>query len=137
MKKYRLTDGSYVTAKEVANKIGCSDALARSRLSRYIDPKNVFMPKNTKSNKASEPKKKKLKYYLLNNGESVTAIDVADKANISITQARKRLNKHKDPDIVFLKQEAKTEDNSLKMRNIKTRMFYDPQGHWKLLNANT
>jgi len=91
-KIYKLTDGSEVTANEVAHKVRCPTSNAYGRLSRSKDPKEVF--KEWKQ-------RKKQKLYELDNGRIVIAKEVAKAVGCSIPYARVRLAQSRDPKRVF------------------------------------
>lgn len=68
------------------------------------------------------------KQYVLDDGTTTTAQEVADKVGINISNARTRLSIHSDPVKIWrTKQDkTKTDPNSYKMRRIKSRGMFDP-----------
>lgn len=142
--KFILDDGRYVTPGEVAKEIRSSVSGARARLKKSSDPKYVFR-KGRKSPYSKS--KRRLKTFELSDGSVMTADDVSNKYNIELRVARSRLSSG-IRDIDKLKKPVRPHKKSNKYLNKKfeykkdykpskemeKRMFYDPLGHWKLIN---
>jgi len=124
---HTLSDSSKVTAVDVANRVGCDLSTARCRLNRSKDVKIVYRPLQIKGT---------CKIYTLDDGSKWTLVQVADKTGLSKNAAGVRLNKTRNASYV-LKPKAvkdKTKDNTRVSEAIKQSMYFDPLGHWKLLN---
>ncbi|MCS5590512.1 MAG: hypothetical protein NZ824_11155 [Candidatus Thioglobus sp.] len=127
---YTLDDGSTWTVKEAAAKLECTNSTAYARLTSSTDPKRVFRPINRDKDTYG------MKVYTLDDGTQWTARQVAKHAGIAKSTASTRLSVYTDPAKVLCPCKSKQVD----MRNAKiceTRMFFDPLGHWALINKNT
>ena len=56
-----------------------------------------------------------------------------EKTSLSQQAARARLVKYTDPEKIFYTKKACEKEVKIK-EEIRGRMFFDPLGHWKLLN---
>ena len=127
---YKLDDGSEWTVREAAIKLVCTNSTAYARLTSSTDPDRVFRTIN--KNKDTHG----MKIYTLDDGSQWTARQVAAYAGIAKSTASTRLSVYTDPEHVLCPTKTKQVD----IRNAKvcqTRMYFDPLGHWALLNKNT
>jgi hypothetical protein len=113
---------------ELVEKTGVTIGTARARLSRSKDPEYIF--------------KKNLKVrdeviYTLDDGSEWRVYDVMNVTSMSEAACKARLAKHTDPEIVLKHRKAGNGaeicDDKV-MEKIGGRMFFDPLGHWALLN---
>ena len=58
---YELTDGSIVTTKMVADKVGISESAARNRLIRHRNPVKIYEKRPVKARKPKVKKEEKTK----------------------------------------------------------------------------
>lgn len=129
-RKYTLDDGSEWTVKTAADKLKCSESTAYARLRGSTDPDRVFRPLNTDKDTYG------YKVYTLDDGTKWTARMVAKHTGVAKSTASTRLSMYTDPEKVLCPPKCQVVD----VRNAKvceTRMFFDPLGHWALINKNT
>jgi hypothetical protein len=74
--------------------------------------------------------------YVLDDGSEWTSLMVAEFTGCKPSTASTRLTCYTDPEKVLKVQQKKAVDSRVKNR-IENRMYYDPLGHWALLNAST
>lgn len=97
-KVYLLSDGTSVTAQDVAKRTGISLPTARVRLCKYTDPVHIFKQKGDVISKEYRYKK-----YILDDGTELTVKELADKTGMTRQQAGYRLCKYTDPKQVYKK----------------------------------
>lgn len=128
---HELTDGTFVTAQDVANTLNCAITTARCRLSRSKDPAIIYKPVM----KASALAKGKFKSYTLDDGSVWTVPEIAQHTGLTKNAIAVRLHKSNKAAVVL---KTRTQSKDLKVarvpKEIKSRMFYDPDGFWKLFN---
>lgn len=129
-KQYTLDDRSKWTVKEAAIELKCNQSTAYARLRSSSDPKHVFRPLNITKDKHGH------KIYTLDDGSKWTAIEVAKHTGVAKSTASTRLSTHSDPNKV-LAAIGERIMNKDAVEQYKTRMYYDPLGHWALINKNT
>lgn len=125
---YTLIDGTEVTALGLVEKTGVTIGTARARLNRSKDPEYVF--------------KKSLKVrdeviYTLDDGSEWRVYDVMNVTSMSEATCKARLVKHTDPEIVLKHRNVVDDAESCEGKitdKMRERMFFDPLGHWALLN---
>lgn len=139
-KLFKLDDGRWVTPSDVAKVIGMSNSGARNRLKQSTDPEYVFRKHNTY---ITFPNTKK---YRCSDGKSRTLMDASLEFGVPASVLKSRIKRKykagvKVIDIELLKAPLRekpkmnTKDEgrpSEKM--IKDRMYFDPDGHWALIN---
>ena len=127
---FTLDDGTKTTSTELAKKLGCTQGTAYGRLMSSSDPAKVFRPVNATNRGA---------VYVLDDGSEWTTAKLAKHLDVKKTTAGARLANSRDPARVLAP--VKRNDVDLHKHRIssamKQRMFFDPLGHWKLLNKNS
>ena len=125
---FTLDDGTELTSSDLAEKVGCTQGTAYGRLVSSSDPAKVFRPINA-TNKGS--------VYVLDDGSEWTTAKLAKHLDVKKTTAGARLANSRDPARVLapVKRNDIDERNHRKVSaDMKKRMFFDPLGHWKLIN---
>ena len=125
---FTLDDGTELTSSDLAEKVGCTQGTAYGRLVSSSDPAKVFRPVNA-TNKGA--------VYVLDDGSEWTTAKLAKHLDVMKATAAARLANSKDHKRVL----APVKRNEIDERNhrkvsaaMKERMYFDPLGHWKLLN---
>jgi len=131
LKEWTLDDGSVWTVQDLMDKLGCAHTTAYARLHRGgSSATHVLRP--CEKNKDAYG----YKVYTLDDGSQWTAASVAKHTGVAKSTASTRLSCYTDPKTVLAPPKYKTIDK--KVANIRNgRMYYDPLGHWALLNKNT
>lgn len=127
--KYKLSDGQSLTAKALAELAGIALPTARTRLQQSRDIEWLTRPLVKGNNKS--------KKYKLSDGSVWTVPELVIKTNCTKQTVAARLHKSLDAARVLRPVFAGTPmgQDSVKAReNIKTRMFFDPDGFWKIFN---
>jgi len=124
---HTLSDGSHVTAADVAAKVGCNISTARCRLTRSKDVDVVYRSMQVTGSH---------KTYHLEDGSKWTIPELIKETDLSKNALTVRLHKSRDPAVIL---KHKDDNGSIVQQvrvseAIKKRMFFDPLGHWKLLN---
>jgi Zn-dependent peptidase ImmA (M78 family) len=130
--EYTLSDGSAITAMQLAYKVGISTSAARYRLSKSTNVDELF-----KSKKHLSPKKGKYKIYRLDDGTTWTVKDLVSKLGVSPSCASNRLCSSNKAEYVL--QPKRVFNSPLKAevtKRVQNSMFFDPLGHWALLNKH-
>jgi len=124
---FTLDDGTKITSTELSNKVGCTQGTAYGRLMNSSDPAKVFRPVNTTNRGA---------VYVLDDGSEWTTAKLARHLNANKTTAGARLANSRDPARVLapVKRNEVDERNHRVSNAMKKRMYFDPLGHWKLIN---
>lgn len=131
-RKFKLTDGSVWTTPELAKKLGCSVSTAYSRLSKYKDPAKVLKPR------ALHKIHNGLRVYVLDDGTEWTARTLAEHLSIKQSTASTRLSMYTDPVKIFAPPPSTGVVTTKGGAAIRAgRMYYDPDGHWKLIMRAT
>lgn len=142
MKVYYLADGNITTVAEIQklawekHNYELPAPTIYTRLGRGDKTLEELIRPSLKSQIRKTPKK----VYTLNDGSKVTASDVADKVGISLTSARKRLQKNTDPKKLFKRGRPKKSEAKLIRKNmnkeikdrVMSRNAFCP--FWKLIN---
>jgi len=130
-KEWTLDDGSVWTVTSLMEKLGCAHTTAYARLHRSgSSAAHVLRP--CEKNKDAYG----YKVYTLDDGSQWTAASVAKHTGVAKSTASTRLSCYTDPETVLAPPKYKSIEK--KMSNLrKGRMYYDPLGHWALLNKNT
>lgn len=131
-KKWTLDDGTVVTLAHVMETTGYSRSVCYSRLMRHKDPAKIY---------AKIHPKRQLKDYHLDDGSVWTSKTLAKHLGCSISTASTRLSVM-SPDSKRVLQPFKNptwgEDDYLNSKQVKkminSRMYFDPLGHWNLIN---
>ncbi len=118
---FTLDDGTKITSTQLSNKVGCTQGTAYGRLMSSSDPAKVFRPVNATNRGA---------VYVLDDGSEWTTAKLAKHLDVKKTTAGARLANSRDPARVDLHKHRISSA-------MKQRMFFDPLGHWKLLNKNS
>lgn len=84
---FTLDDGTEITSRELSNKVGVTQATARRRLEKSLDPKVVFRPREKQY---ADPNHKT---YKLTNGRIMTARQLAEEAGLLVRNISRRLAK--------------------------------------------
>jgi hypothetical protein len=125
---FTLDDGTKITSTELSKKVGCTQGTAYGRLVSSSDPAKVFRPVNA-TNKGA--------VYVLDDGSEWTTAKLAKHLDVMKATAAARLANSKDHKRVLapVKRNEIDERNHKKVSaDMKKRMYFDPLGHWKLLN---
>jgi hypothetical protein len=130
-KEWKLDDGSIWTTKSLSELVGCSLSSAYHRLSKTKDPVYVLRP----IDKVKRVKGYKL--YKLDDGSEWTAKQVAEFTGCPRSTASTRLSYYTDPAKVLAPPIRKPLHDKNLNKQMKKRMFFDPEGHWKLINSFT
>lgn len=128
VKIWTLDDGSKYTTEEVMSKVGCVYSTAFARLVRSSNPEKIFKSKAfTRSGRT----------YTLDDGSQWTTLGLAKHLGIKRSLAGTRLSLWTDPERVMQDpKRVNVEDRAIKAIQSE-RMFFDPIGHWALINKNT
>lgn len=127
-KIFTLDDGTKVDVPQLSKELGCRESTAYQRLCNYTDPKKVYRPVS------HSPAGGRL--YTLDDGTQWSAAMVAKEVGIPQSTASTRLSMHSDPRKVLAPPKKKADESQIKSneRFIKNRMYFDPLGHWSLIN---
>lgn len=134
--EYKLSDGQSLTAKALAELAGIALPTARTRLQQSRDIEWLTRPL-VKGNNNSKGIFKK---YTLNDGSVWTVPELVKETNCTKQTVAARLHKSLDAARVLRPVISGTPmgQDSVKARaNIKNRMFFDPDGFWKIFNRST
>jgi hypothetical protein len=129
-KEWVLSDNSKWTAMQVANYVGIGHSSAYHRLSKSADRDIVLR-------KAENVKRlggKRL--YILDDGSEWTSTMVANHTGCLLSTASTRLGTYTDPAKVLAPPPYYVTKGRTVSAAIKERMYYDPLGHWALLNKH-
>ena len=124
---FTLDDGTKITSTELAKKLGCTQGTAYGRLMSSSDPVKLSRP-ITPTNRGA--------VYVLDDGSEWTTAQLAKHLDVMKTTAGARLANSRDPTRVL----APVKRNDVDQRQhrissaMKERMYFDPLGHWKLIN---
>ena len=129
-KEWTLDDGSVWTVISLMNKIGCAHTTAYARLVKSSLAKQVLRP--CEKNKDAYG----YKVYTLDDGSEWTASMVAKHSGVAKSTASTRLSCYTNPEKVLAPPKAQVVNKRM-FNATKTRMYYDPLGHWALINKNT
>jgi hypothetical protein len=77
------------------------------------------------------------KVYRLDDGSEWTAKQVATHTGCLHSTASTRLSCYTDPDKVLAPPVRNPLHDKRLNEQMKSRMFFDPEGHWKLINSFT
>ena len=125
--EFILDDGTVITTNQLSEQLGCSVSTAYSRLMASKDPKLVYRKVN-KTHKGG-------RFYTLDDGTKWNAASLSEALGIPMSTAATRLSCYSDPKKVLAPKHTKTRKVEKPVAQvIKTRMFYDPDGFWKLFN---
>ena len=129
IKVYTLDDGTEITAKELAKKLGIRLGLAANRLSRTTDPVKVFAKVGERQDHQ----------YELDDGSKYTVAEICKIAGIAANTARGRLAKSRDPEYVLAAKKGDWGTNQKRKvpALMKDRMAYDGRDQWSLIMKNT
>jgi CTP-dependent riboflavin kinase len=129
---HTLSDGTKVTAADVASKLECSITTARCRLTRSKDVKKVYARLTT----VGKQSQGRYKFYTLDDDSEWTVAQIANHTGLSKNAVAGRLHKSRKPEEVL--RPKSTNGAIIKEPRIseavKQSMYFDPLGHWKLLN---
>ena len=130
--QYTLSDGSSITAMQLADKVGISTSAARYRLSKSANVNKLFKNKNHLS-----PNKGKYKIHHLDDGTTWTVKELVSELGVSLSCASNRLCSSSKA--AYVLQPKRIFDSPLKAKitkRVQNSMFFDPLGHWALINKN-
>ena len=130
-REWTLDDGSVWTTEMVMLKVGCAQGTAYYRLNRSSDPRTVL--KAREAHKAGGG----MKVYVLDDKSEWTARQVAKYTGCKLSTASTRLSCYTDVDRVLAPPLNQTTKDKVVNNSVKNRMFFDPEGHWRLLMRNT
>jgi hypothetical protein len=124
---HELSDGTHVTAADIAEKVGCSISTARCRLTRSKEVEVVYRSMQVTGSH---------KTYRLDDGSKWTIPEMVAETGLSKNALTVRLHKSKDPNIVLKPKDSNGSviQGARISEAIKQSMYFDPLGHWKLLN---
>jgi len=123
-----LDDGSTWTSKEVAKLIDCSASNAYSRLMVSTDPAYVLRPMDKAKKKDGK------RVYVLDDGSEWTYEMVAVHTGCGSSTAATRLSLYTDIKRVLAPPLKRAQEEKRARIAMADRMYFDPLGHWKLLN---
>lgn len=130
-KRHQLTDGTTITAPELALKLNCAIPTAKCRLTRSKDPKVLFKPVI----KSADLKRGNFKKYTLDDGSVWTVPQIAEKTGLTNQAVASRLFITKEAAKVLLpKRRHPAVDTKRVSKEVKQRMYFDPDGFWKIFN---
>jgi hypothetical protein len=127
-KEWVLSDNSVWTAMQVANYVGINNSSAYHRLRKSTDRATVLR-------KAENVKRlggKRL--YILDDGSEWTSNMVANHTGCLLSTASTRLSTYTDPAKVLAPPLYYNTKDKTVTASVRERMYYDPLGHWALLN---
>jgi hypothetical protein len=130
-REWKLDDGSVWTTKSLSELVGCSVSSAYHRLMKTSNPEYVLRPVE------SVKRIKGYKVYRLDDGSEWTAKQVATHTGCLHSTASTRLSCYTDPDKVLAPPVRNPLHDKRLNEQMKSRMFFDPEGHWKLINSFT
>jgi len=124
---HTLSDGTKVTAADVASRLECDISTARCRLTRSKNVESVYKPIKPTSTQA---------IYTLDDGSKWTLSELADETGLTRNAMGTRLHKSRKPEDILKPKSTNgtVRDPSRISEAIKQSMYFDPLGHWKLLN---
>ena len=129
-KEWTLDDGSVWTVISLMKRINCAHSTAYSRLTKSTLAKHVL--RICEKNKDAYG----YKVYTLDDGSNWTASMVAKHTGVAKSTASTRLSCYTDPEKVLAPPKYQAVNKRMQNATL-TRMYYDPLGHWALLNKNT
>jgi len=128
--EFTLDDGTVITTNQLSEQLGCSVSTAYSRLMASKDPKLVYRKVN-KTHKGG-------RFYTLDDGTKWNAASLSEALSIPMSTAATRLSCYTDPKKVLAPRHTKTRKKEKSVPSIiKQRMYFDPDGFWKLINKAT
>ncbi len=131
IREYVLDDGSVWTVPKLMLYLNCAHGTAYHRLGKTDKASYVLRKKEV--NKSTSG----LRLYVLDDGSEWTSQMVARHTGCKPSTASTRLSCYTDPKKV-LKDPKVYERREIAVKEaIKERMYYDPLGHWALLNKAT
>jgi len=130
-RQFILDDGSEWTTEGLSSRIGISHSSAYYRLNKSTDPTQVLKPRD--KIKVTNG----LKLYKLDDGSEWTSADVSEYTGCKKSTASTRLIMYTDPKKVLAPPYTPSTKIKPITEAIKSRMLYDPDGHWKLINRST
>jgi hypothetical protein len=122
---FKLDDGRVLTTADVSKILNCSQSTAYARLTKSTDPARVLRTLH-KSPKGG-------RIYTLDDGSKWTARQVAKHTGVAKSTASTRLSMYTEPEKVLCSLKCQVVDVS-DAKICETRMFFDPLGHWALIN---
>jgi len=136
-KLWTLDDGRQLSCYDLMKEIGCVYSTAFARLSKSTDPKYIFRERQETQGG---------KVYTLDDGSKWTVNGLADHLDCLRTTAGVRLSSSNSAErvlkpVVTERRGSEYNVNEYNSKVIKARiakrMFFDPLGHWKLINKAT
>jgi len=128
--EFTLDDGTVITTNQLSEQLGCSVSTAYARLMASKDPKLVYRKVN-KTHKGG-------RFYTLDDGTKWNAASLSEALSIPMSTAATRLSCYTDPKKVLAPRHTKTRKKEKSVPSIiKQRMYFDPDGFWKLINKAT
>lgn len=128
-REFTLDNGEVYTTATLRAKLGVSHSTAYARLVASNRASSVLKP--------GYPFEKRdgLRLYLLDDGSKWTSRMVAEHTGCKISTASTRLSNYSDPAKVLSPPKTIDSDTAERiLERIQERMYFDPLGHWKLLN---
>jgi len=142
-RKYFLSDGTPITTEELMQRSGLSRSACQKRLVKGGTLDEMLLT----------PEGNRFKSYTLDDGSEWTTHTLMDRYKLAYSTAYVRLNKYTDPAKVCcpstfkpktiasvkdtLNKSTGISSNAVVGTIVKSRMYYDPLGHWKLINRCT
>jgi len=123
-----LDDGTTITSLELSKKLDCPKSTAYARLAKTTDPKKIYKKVNHCE--------KGGRTYTLDDGSQWNSRTLAEYIGIGISTASSRLSLHSDPKKVLAPAKVKKPKEKTVDKIIKERMYFDPLGHWGIINKN-
>jgi len=131
IREWTLDDGSVHTVRSVMSIVGCSQGTAYARLSKSTDNKHILRPREKHKIHGGQ------RVYILDDGSGWTSRRVAEVTGCSPSTASTRLSCYSDAEHVLAPPKDKVNKELSVKKHMQERMFFDPLGHWKLINSCT
>ena len=127
-REWVLSDNTTWTTIQVAEYVGISHSSAYHRLNKSLDIDTVLrQPENVKRFGGK-------RLYVLDDGSEWTSTMVANHTGCLMSTASTRLSTYTDPTRVLAPPLHQVTKDKTVTASVKERMYYDPLGHWALLN---
>lgn len=132
-REFSLDDGTVLTVDDMVEKTGWARGTCYARLSKWTNPLKVFKA-------LSSTQRGRL--YVLDDGSEWTSQSLAEFLDCKVSTAGTRLSMMKGESKRILAPvrggtsyyDARANNSTEVQKRVRGRMWYDPLGHWELLN---